>query len=459
MFITSNQVHLEIADPESINNSWIETLNDKEYMKFSENRFQHWTYETQVRYLNQFNQFQSWCLKIIEMKNKSFVGTLTIKFDFIDRTINIGILIFKEFQGLKYATYALKLVCSYINENFPNFTIEMGTHNSNFPMIKVIKNEKFELVQQNKYSEKMYFTKKCDSLNDSTRTSIPLLILWAKKIGIVANDAGGAEQLKWLSNEVSGCLNTFLQGPAVKIFKEKGSNLNEFENIEQLLSCDLVLIGSGWMSDFENRAIEFCILNMIPFIILLDHWDNYGSRFQSLPKSQLKLLAVTNQMAYRQAKKNFANSSIWHLPDLQIADYLNTLKYEKTGQNILMVLEPASSFSNAHSISIELIFDLLKKSLQINRVRKLDGIIVRLHPSQDINSNEFDYFKSLSKEFSISKNSELIDDLKLSRIVVGFSSYALYIASMCGIETFSYFKGSDGHWTNHFKNISPVTII
>jgi hypothetical protein len=122
------------------------------------------------------------------------------------------------------------------------------------------------------------------------------------------------------------------------------------------------------------------------------------------------------------------------------------------------VLEPASIFSNTHSISIEVILDLLDKSLQINAVRKLNGIIVRLHPSQDINSDEFNYLKSLSKEFSISKNSELIDDLKLSRIVLGFSSYALYIASLCGIETMSYFNGSHGHWTNHFTNICPVTI-
>ena len=64
--------------------------------------------------------------------------------------------------------------------------------------------------------------------------------------------------------------------------------------------------------------------------------------------------------------------------------------------------------------------------------------------------------KELFDEVEVSERTLLLEDLEISGVVLGLSSYALYIAAMCGIDTYSCFAGMKGHWTERFPKISPL---
>lgn len=456
MFITSDRIELSPVDLSSINESWIETLNDREYMKFSQYRFQSWRLKSQTQYLNQFDQFKSWCLKITNLQDKYFVGTVSVYFNFISGTVSLEFLIFKEFQGQNYASDTLTLISGYLSEYFPNFKIEIGTHASNLAMIKVIEKQGFKLSCHHTKDQFIEYYKITDCFNELTTPKIPPIISWAKKICLVANDAGGAEQLKWLLASIHPHPATFLQGPAVNIFEKSSLDYQKLETKEQLSSFDLVLAGSGWMSNFENSIIDFCAQKKIPCIVLLDHWVNYKVRFQTLAISTLRLLAVTNSMALSLAKQTYNNSTIWIIPDFQIIQYKKLLDGLFDKEMILVILEPESKFQYSNEINKEMVFDLIEKSLTLNISRGYRGLIVRLHPSQSLLDNDIIELKEHFKGINFSTNKELIDDLSICSLVVGFSSYALYIAAMCGKETKSYFKSNIKHWTNSITEIESL---
>ena len=456
MFITSDRIQLNPVDASSLNESWIKTLNDPEYMRFSQNKLKFWNHENQIQYLSEFDQFKSWCLKITNLQDKFFVGTASVYFDYTRGTVNLGFLIFKEFQGRNFASDALRLICGYLSAYFPNFKIEIGTHASNSPMIKVIEKEGFKLSFYSAEDQVVKYYKITKNFNELTTTGIPPVILWAKKICLVANDAGGAEQLKWLINSVHSYPATFLQGPAVEIFEKSSLDYQKLEAKEQLSSFDLVLAGSGWMTNFENSVIDFCAQKKIPCIVMLDHWVNYKARFQTLTIGTLRLLAVNNSKALSLANKIFDNSTIWMLPDFQIMQYKKMLNEFLSEEKILVILEPESKFQNSNEIKKEMFFDLIEKSLVLNISRGLSGLIVRLHPSQNLQDNEIIELKEHFKGINFSTSNELIDDLNICSLVVGFSSYALYIAAMCGKETKSYFKSSIEHWTNSIPEIDGL---
>lgn len=456
MFITSDRIQLNPVDVSSINESWIKTLNDREYMRFSWHKTKFWNHENQRQYLNEFDQFKSWCLKITNLQDKYFVGTASVYFDYISGTVNLGFLIFKEFQGRNFASDTLRLICGYLSEYFPNFKIEICTQASNLAMIKIIEKEGFKLSSYHTEDQVIKYYKITEYFNEFTTPKIPPLISWAKKICLVANDAGGAEQMKWLVASIDPHPATFLQGPAVKIFEKTSLDYQKLETKEQLSSFDLVLAGSGWMSNFENSIIDFCAQKKIPCIVLLDHWVNYRVRFQTLAISIPRLLAVNNAMALSLANQTFNNSTIWMLPDFQIIQYKKLLDGLLDEGMILVILEPESKFQNSNEIKKEMFFDLIEKSLTLNISRGYSGLIVRLHPSQSLRDNDIIELKEHFKGINFSTNKELIDDLSICSLVVGFSSYALYIAAMCGKETKSYFKSSIKHWTNSITEIDSL---
>ena len=67
-----------------------------------------------------------------------------------------------------------------------------------------------------------------------------------------------------------------------------------------------------------------------------------------------------------------------------------------------------------------------------------------------------DKLKEFPGEVKISNASSLLEDLEVSKVVLGLNSYAMYISSQCEIATHSYFTGRIGHWTNYFPKILEV---
>jgi hypothetical protein len=92
----------------------------------------------------------------------------------------------------------------------------------------------------------------------------------------------------------------------------------------------------------------------------------------------------------------------------------------------------------------------------ISESRELGPITLRLHPSQQLDSAGINSLLLEFPEILISDEEDLLSDLSRSALILGFNSYGLYIAAMCGIESRSYFKGLEGHWTNVHDEILKV---
>ena len=95
----------------------------------------------------------------------------------------------------------------------------------------------------------------------------------------------------------------------------------------------------------------------------------------------------------------------------------------------------------------------------IARDRNIKRIILRPHPahSQSFIKELSELFLP-SEEVKVSENFDLLDDLIKADFVVGFHTYALYLAAELGIQTFGYYAGDFEHWSNSFPKIFPITV-
>ena len=109
------------------------------------------------------------------------------------------------------------------------------------------------------------------------------------RVALVCHDAGGAEILSsWLLRSDDLC-SVVAEGPAVSIFNRKCPDAKRLSLAEATENADWVLCGSGWSSDFERQAIQFCRKERKKTIVFLAHWVNYKERFKYFDDSFLTL--------------------------------------------------------------------------------------------------------------------------------------------------------------------------
>jgi hypothetical protein len=295
------------------------------------------------------------------------------------------------------------------------------------------------------------------ALIESTPPKIPDFIHWARKIGVAANDAGGAEQIVWLIRKMNYKVKAYLDGPAIRIFERSGIDYEVINSISELIDSELVITGSGWMSPLENEVIRQCQTSRIACVTLLDHWVNYHERFLKDPDVTPNMLAVTNLPALILANKVFPGKPIWLLPDFQIESYKVSISKENSRRNVLVLFEPSPTLASIFYITSEMEEELIKRAFQLKESKGLGHVELRLHPSQDRDSQRVSNLRVKYPQMLLSRKDDLVDDLRSSAVVLGFSTYGLYISAMCGMDTRSYFAGAATHWTSQFKlTITPL---
>lgn len=444
-----------------ISDEYLDTLNDSKYMKYSRNAdFKH-TFTSQSSYISNFIDSNDLLFGIRNTSDGSLLGTINCYIDFSEMTLDLGFLIFRKHQGKGYATEALGLLISYLEKQFPGMTIIIGSKRENIAMHEVAKKLSFqlEITDVLDVNTNFRFLRKIPKLNTLSSPVIPDYILNAEVIGIAANDAGGAEQLSWLVKNLPQKVLAYISGPANRIFEDSGLLLNRVEDVENLLICDLVITGSGWMSQFEVEVIKEARRQGIPCVTILDHWVNYLERFGNSESNQPQNLAVTNPMALQIAQDKFPDKLIWLLPDFQIRSYKQSLTNFKGAHNfVLVLLEPETRIGSQFIINHKIIQDVVASAISIKHFRGLDKVIIRPHPSQIGDPSLLRLLEKFSGEVEMSKGASLLEDLKISDVVVGLSSYALYISSMCEIDTYSYFAAMNGHWTEWFPKIECLSL-
>jgi RimJ/RimL family protein N-acetyltransferase len=441
-----------------ISDEYLETLNDRNYMKFSRNSAANHTKASQIEYIHSFTNSHNLLYGIKDLHSGELKGTLNCYIDFSAMTLDLGFLVFRKFQRMGYASEGLGMLLNYLKEQFPGMTAIIGTNKANTGMQKIAIKHGFHLEKSDSSEtrENFKFVRFLPKLNYQSASRIPDLILNAKTIGIAAHDAGGAEQIAWLVKNLPHKVLSYLGGPAKKIFESSGLPIDRTEQLGEILRCDIVITGSGWMSELEISVINEAKLRGIPCITILDHWVNYLERFGS--SSHPQIISVTNVFALEIAQEKFPNTLIFLLPDFQIENYrakFHSMVHDR--ESVLILLEPASSLNDFFSINDHVLEDLMASAISIKQSRLLESIVVRLHPSQIEEKSCMNELKKFSEYVEISSNDTLLDDLANSAVVIGINSYAMYISTMCGIDTYSYFAGVRDHWTNRFPQIYSLS--
>ena len=451
--LSDAQVTLTPLLESDISQEYLDSLNDPNHMKYSRNVTYFHTFASQIEYITKFKNSFNLLFGVKQTNSGKLLGSITCYIDFYTSTLDLGFLIFKNYQGKGYATRSLRLLIRYLESQFPGMTVVIGSHKDNLAMHKVAVNLDFQEVRLELPDQvaNLKFVKKLSKFNSLSQPGLPHFMLKAKKIGVAAHDAGGAEQVSWLLKNVSKKIFAYVEGPAIKIFEKAGVDFEKCYSLNKLIECDLVITGSGWMSDLENKVIRKCEDFKVPCITLLDHWVNYEERFMKEPQANPRMFAVTNLPALQIASLVFPNQPIWLLPDHQVESYKSIIVRSSQNRDVLVLLEPSPALSNDFSITEELERLLIRSAFELKEKRNLDRVVMRLHPSDDPTNPKYLNFQAEFPDVYISTRTNLVEDLVLAAVVLGFSTYGLYISAMCGIDTRSYFVGASNHWTSQFK--------
>lgn len=286
-------------------------------------------------------------------------------------------------------------------------------------------------------------------------TPIPSILIDASKLGVVANDAGAAEQITWVLRHLTQVPSVFLSGPAESIFSNSKILYSPALTLQEVLFSSILIVGSGWMTNWETDAINAAHANKIPTFAVLDHWMNYRERFgnaTSLPS----YFGVTNELAFELASQAFPDRPVVKIPDFQLMHYRDYLDSNSRGHsNILLLLEPNTNFLNGSNFGIteKIQHEALEFAVKLKNIHNSSAVVVRLHPSQKNNPRLEDSILSNSTEVKLSYCDDLLEDLSMASHVIGFNTYGLYLSSMCGIKTHSYFAQDSNHWSYDFANI------
>ena len=438
---------------EDISSEYIDSLNDKTHLVHSRNVVNTYTHESQVAYIQSFDFDLNFILGVVCSKSKKIIATATLIVGPSKQSVNIGILIFKSYANRGYGHLILEKISNFCFELFPGYSQEVGTRFENYAMRKIALKVGFEFSKENRDCDFIYFV----------RTSIlqgNLKFLRESPLLVIANDAGGSAHLAAMLQAFNISPPTRLSGPAIGIFNRFGIESKEITISSRLGSSQYILVGTSFFGGPESLALSDPAFSGISKIALLDHWVNYRERFHPTGKILPELFLVTNNLALLKAKEHFPGSTILEIPDFQLAFMKRAfLKKVKDPHTALILLEP--EFETAFSARYPQVnLDRLVSDVRgLARERQIERIILRPHPAHSpAFARELLELFLPTDGVSVSKNLDLIDDLLKADFVVGFHTYALYLASELGIQTFGYFTQETEHWTHNFIKISPIGI-
>jgi len=285
-----------------------------------------------------------------------------------------------------------------------------------------------------------------------------------KKILVVSYESGGAQILSsWVRrHSVNTDIFYCLDGPAVKIFKHKLGDISmvELEFIQELRpDIDQVLTGTSWMPNLERKAVKLAKLNKIFCTSVLDHWTNYTKRFlpnnlwESIPANWLEYLPdlvwVCDDYAYNIAlKEGFPKEKLKIITNPYFMEIKQSLEQKtnriiKNKLHMLYISEPIADDllatygdSNFWGYNeFDLINSLLESLCKFNKKKQQIEVRLRLHPNEK--NIKYDRLVGGNKNLHISHESDLIDDILWSDVVVGGESMALVIALLAKKQVFS----------------------
>ena len=115
---------------------YINWLNDQSLMQYSNQRFIHHTLATSRAYLSTFTKTDNLFLAICDTENQ-LVGTMTAYRNMNHQTVDLGILIGKEFTGKGFGKASWETMVSHFTNDGLTRKITAGCASPNLAMIKL----------------------------------------------------------------------------------------------------------------------------------------------------------------------------------------------------------------------------------------------------------------------------------------------------------------------------------
>ena len=259
------------------------------------------------------------------------------------------------------------------------------------------------------------------------------------RIAVVIHDAGAAQVLVSLIKANFNYANWYifapLNSPAYKIIRSNALGI-ETSNID-LINPDLIFYGTSWQNDFHIPFIEYAKKNKIKTVSFLENWENYRKRFNNIFPD---FICVNDNLAYETAK-NEGLQNLVKIKDYATLELLNKRKNIKAEDTLLILSEPTAKVAK-NSFGSENYWTYtedswMKDILDNFELFECESVTIRLHPSDNALKYK-NILKSYNIDYKIEQETELIDNLLSSKIVIGNNTVALYYAYLLNKLSISY---------------------
>lgn len=273
---------------------------------------------------------------------------------------------------------------------------------------------------------------------------------------VVSHDSGGAQVLSsWVVRQEDVSRFIFsVQGPALEIFSEKIETFQNLEIDNAISTANSIITTTSWASEIEMSALKrFKDLKISNSVVLLDHWTNYRERF--IYKDLLILpdeIWVTDHFASELAIKTFPKIPVSRIHnyyleevikkvnDLQVNslgdEFKAKLEILFVGENVSTNCERTHGDANFYGYTEQESFVYFLE--RINKFGDMQNIVLTIRPHPSETAEKYISLIPVSLKtklnYFVSKNSLEID-LANSDLVVGMSSFALYISVNAQIRT------------------------
>lgn len=447
-----------------ITNEYLKALNDHEYMRFSQQRLRRHNRSSCMEYLRGFERTPSFFLAICDRNSSRLVGTISVHVDPESSVADMGLFVFPGAAGIGYGSEAWRCVLDTLLDDYPMTQVTAGTATGNEAMRRIIKGSGMrrvaidcgcgtsghELAGCHVYYSSGVRRQSGAVAFDAIQRG-PAHVGRLGRCGIVAHDAGGAHHIAAWISDLENVVGIVAQGPAAQVFGATGRQM--MSQVSDLVAAsDWLLVGTGWQTDLERNAIREGRVAGLPVVAVLDHWVNYAERFGSGDLDLPTALVVTDGFAEALAAEVFPRLPVARWPN-RVADevvrrteILRQGSVPKTGAarrttRVLLFGEPLGGVSDSEIGQPE--GNALERMPEILQALGLSPesteVRLRRHPSE--NTGKYD---RTARRWPV-RHAEVVDavnrplpvDLAWAEIVVGFTSNAMYLASLCDLRCYS----------------------
>lgn len=277
------------------------------------------------------------------------------------------------------------------------------------------------------------------------------------KIGIVSCDAGGANQLLAYLATLSGCrFIGYFSGAASNLYSSYLKEIEIANDISDVVAqCDVLYTGTSWSSAVEHHARVLASEIGRVSVAALDHWINFPDRFTYNSVTQLPDRIITfDEKAFHKAKICFPSLEVINCESHYLEAVSKSARVAICSPgSYLYICEPFRvAGNNKYDLQqLERFFLMVKGLGDVTN----SLITIRPHPSEPIEKYQ-EVIAKFNRLNVVVDTGDLGAAIGAAEFVVGYASYALYVASQLGKKVLIRDHPADLHQKFCIQEVLPV---